>query len=704
MANVDVPVQDLGQNPFIYGFGARPIQQPKADQSGEIRGKAVGSALGEAGRLTEAGTKLAFGTESQAIKEEMHSQYDPVQNNFISRLLRVDDVLKKTGDPDNLINNYSGKYPADIQKLPGTVDQLISMRDNGRVDQSYVDMQKDAIAKNLRAKYGSGMRDVIDGEFARMTREDPANKVIAQLTDNINAYAAQAKAAKDKLGNVILQAVKDGHADPALYFNYQKNPGTGPAALQSIYSQAKVRADLQLDDLKMTNQIKHNQLSKETATQNNDDMLGKELAASFDKIHVQIPGMQASNVSEALTYIYEHPQDPNIEAESRTLSTIIAGARDSYIAQMTQKGNQPFDPNDPNSHTRASIQGSKDYQSSIQEHAKMFEGVVKNLSDKDYGAAYATINNMHARIDAVGSRLLDVHPEYGIIGALNKIAPQYVGTMVTNVLGEISKLDDPTKAYVINGVGTAVAPPPQATSSGVNFNLGTALDQAANKGAAGPEFAVANSAIISGVHQVLIDNKAPLPIRENAANFLYGDPTVADKINDSQVRQGQITPGKSTFLASTVNSQTTQAVKKLGNPETTQKYVEFAKKSVGLTLRPEIEQLSRIAANPQFQIGYDTTNDQFFVHANLTPEQRRMGIRAPQEMGAVQDSVKKINLALRSLNEVNAKLLHEDTKDFLAQFFIESGMDPQVVKNTIGGQFIEALINANRPKVEPVRE
>lgn len=696
MANVEAPVQDLGQNPFIYGYGARPIQQPKADTSGEIMGKTIGSALGEGGKLLEAGSKMAFNTESQAIKENMHAQYDPIQDNFISRLTRVDDVLKRSGDPDNLINNYSGTYPEDIKKLPGTVDQLISLRDNGHVSETYIDMQKDSIAKNLRAKYGSGMRDVIDGEFSRMTREDPANKVVAQLTQDINTYAAQAKSQRDKVSNQVLHAVTQGIVPYSAYQQVLANPNAAPEIMSKIYAHAKAHLDLQDDDLRLRNEAANRTLNKDRMTDRNGTALDKLVGITASNLEIDVPGMSHAHINDVLNNIDKYDDATKIK-----IAQVFRQAGLNFATQARNYGQRPINPDDPNSPTRASF--DPNYDKTIESKRKYFEDMADLILKDKVGLAYSSSQFLQATMSTAGVEAVKNIPGMAAFAELAKLAPNspQLNKFLQGLLTDPQVQSD-MHAYTTSSFATAVTQP-NVTSSGVPFTMGNALDDAARKNIEGP----AASAIISGVKQVLNDPSAPIELRQNAATFLYGDPNAISKVNTSVVQDGQVGGGKSTLLAATVNAQTTQAVKKLGNPEYTQKYIEFAKKSTWLTLAPEIEQLSKMASNPQMQIGYDSDHNQFFVNPNLTPEQRRAGIRVPQEMKSVQDSVTKINLALRSLIDVSSKLTHESVPDFLAQFFVESGMDPELIRNTIGGQFINALINANKkpePRVQEIAD
>ena len=694
MANFDPQSQEQGDNPFIYGYGARPIQQPKSDTSGEILGKAIGKGLDEAGNLVKGASHLGLAVQTADATSGMRQEYDAGTNAFINRLSQVDDVLKRSKDPEGLINNY-GQYPADLKKLPGMVDQLVALRDNGHVSEAYLDMQRDDIAKRYRAKY-PGMRGVIDQEFTRMTREDPANKVIAQLTQDINATAAAAKAQRDKVGNMILSSVGKGIVPFSAYQQYQNNPGAAPEIMGKIYSHAKAHLDLEDSELRTRVELQNRTLSKDKMTDRNGSDLDKLVGINASNLEMDIPGMSHAHIADVMNHIQDLDDATRIK-----VAQVFRMAGANFATQARNMGNKPIDPNDPNSPTRASF--DTNFDKTVESKRKYFDDLAKLIMEDKVGLAYSQAQWMQATMSAKGAEAIKNIPGLAANAELAKIAPnsQYANQFFQKLVTD-QQVSESMHGYV-TGAGFTAVTQPELKTRGMPFTMGNALDDAGRKDIEGPPI----NAIISGAKWVLTNKESTPELRRNAAMFLYGDPEAITKVNTSNVEGNQVTPGKSTLLATTVNAETTNAVKRLGDPARTQEYIDYAKKSTWLTIHPEIEQLSKIAANPQFKISFDTDHNQFSVVPNLTPEQRRAGIRAPDGMKAVQDSVTKINLALRSMIDVSTKLTHESPQDFLAQFFIESGMDPQQVKDTIGGQFIEALINATKkpePHVESIRD
>ena len=100
-----------------------------------------------------------------------------------------------------------------MKGLPNQVQNLAAIRDSGKVSPVYYDMLKDNIAKRYRSEF-PGDRDFIDTEFMHLTWRDPANKVISALTEDINAYAGQAKEARNKLDTKVLDGVTAGDISP----------------------------------------------------------------------------------------------------------------------------------------------------------------------------------------------------------------------------------------------------------------------------------------------------------------------------------------------------------------------------------------------------------------------------------------------------------------------------------------------------------
>lgn len=696
MANFDPQVQPgVGDNPFIYGYGARPIQEPKPNVSGEIEGKTIGKGLDQAGNIIKGAANLAFNVEKENIDTGLHQQYDPVQSEWINRWSKVDDVLHRSGGENLLDETVKQNYPTEIQKLPGMVDQLMGLRDNGKVSTTYLDMQRDAIAKQMRAKY-PGMRDVIDQEFTRMTREDPANKVIQNISADIDAYVSAARAKKDAIGTKVLNGEAAGILPKGSYQAYQNNPQAGSAFLGALHDQNQIKLNLERDDLEMRNKEAHRKITKEDNTQSVYSGLDGLAAGAAVNFSVTLPGMQPMNIGTVMSQI----DSGKLKLEPQqlfALGQIVDGHMSSFISQANLWGTQPFDPNNPKSQSRSSIMGPEEFNKAVLAKAEFFKTIKEHLLNQNTGMAYSVNNwvketQLSAQKDAYAKI-----PGLAAFTALSKEAPNspYMARFAEGFITD-PNVEKGVQALVQGQTATLMTMPKSDTK--YPSTLAEVMDSNSQSGLGGPAYATANDSIVSGLQWALHDPDSPWVIKHNAAHAIYSNPTTITRFNNSEVTdQGTVSPGKSTFLAKAVNTQTTNDIKKLADPQQTLHYIEFAKKSVGNIIWNDVAQLNKVSADPDIKIGWDADKSAFKLlkgpgFASTTDNTKFLTAKN------VQKAITRINLALRSMVEVNQKLTHENMNDFMAEFFIESGMDPELIRGTIGGQFIEALIASQKPQ------
>lgn len=692
MANFDPQVPE--SQPGVYIGWSKTAKAPEANVAGQTIGKSVGSGLSQSGQLFEEGAQNAYRTQEADMKSQLHQQYDPVQKGYIDRLSQLDDVLQKPGY-ESLLSQAPQNYPPEIQKMPGMVDNLISMRDNGKVSSTYIDMTRDTIAKNLRAKY-PGMRDVIDQEFTRMTREDPANKVMQQLTEDINSYASAAREAKDKVGNKLLEGVGAGELDPKIYYGYQKGLVPQEAALTALYRRKSLDANNRSEELSMGVQIKKHELDAMKAGDVNNDFISREAYNTVGNMNLTIPGFQSHNIGGILSEIASGKELD--QGEARLLAQTIEQSRAAFITNTLQKGMQPLDPNNPNSPTRSTAQGGEAYTKAVQEKADAIFGTMGRLfTDKDkFGLGYSLASRFETMQSQMGMRVMQDHPELGYLMEMEKLfgpqsreASDYLHNMMID-----PKITNDLKPYGTDQL-TRMATQPDVKRDGTVFTIGSALDESARKGLNGPEHAALNNGIVSGLMYGMINTKMPPQVRSNAMDAAYW-PTNHDiitKVNPSDVSdQGVIGPGKSTLLSQTVNHEATKTVAEKGTPQQIENYKDYTTASVANTIVPEVATLSRIAEDPSIQYFFNPVTGQFSYKVkplDFTGVPPR-GFSSDNPK-IVQKAITKINLALRSYMDVNERLIHGDVSAFLADF---------LMKNELGSSpLIKAIIAANQQEV-----
>ena len=697
MASFEDPVQDIKPDNYIYW--AQRTQAPKVDVSGETRFATVGKGLTEAGQTIDEAAQSQFKTTEQRMKGEMQTQFDSDTKQWLGSLSRIDDVLNKP-DSERLIQDPS-KLPPELQKLPGTVDGLIGIRDNGHVSPVHQDMLRDTMAKNLRTKY-PGFRDQIDSEFSRLTREDPANKVAQQMMEDINAAAAARKTAHDAVRTKIIEGIttKDGAPlPPELLAQYDAGKITKDQAMGYIYKNNLHINAMKINQLETAQALQAHELTSKVAADKNTDYRNKEVANSVGNLEITIPGFASHNINGILTELQSGKELSDDQAQQVT--RVLTGAMTAVGNRMRFAGTQPLDPDDKNSTTRSAAEGAEAYEKGINTALSPYQDMIRLFTDKDkFAYGYVVKNRVAAQQDAIGAQILKDHPEMGFMaqiekwaGPNSKWATDYFTKNLIN-----PALSDKLKPYSQDQMDKLLVQPDIQTK-GVVFTMDDAIKESTRKGLNGPAYAGLNNGIISGAIWSLTNKDTPPQLRDGAIESLTNpkNQQFLENFTPSQVDQrGAVQPGRSTVLAETANPKVAVAIKKNGTPDQHEGYQEYVRKSVGIALKPEFDTLNKISRDPSIKIGFDTEKDRFFTRptgVNIGLDQRANF--SSDHMKDVDDATTKINLALRSFVDANKPFGKTDVKSFLLQFFETIGMDPKLAHDTLGGQFLEAVKTLN---------
>jgi hypothetical protein len=236
-------------------FWSKPTQEPKPDISGEIKGKAIGTALDEGGSAIREGAQGINAAYEKGIQNTIYAAVDPLRDQYMERLHSTDQALQGRDTPDPLGRDA----PRDVKGLPNTLNTLDSARANGKLSQTDYDARLNALAKEVRAKY-PGYRSYVDEEFKRITGRDSANQYIRSVIQDVDSYQANKKSEGSKLENRILEA---GGKYPGANFYYQKvqqDPDKwGPKAIEWLFhnqaeDHALEMAEKKVNFLKATDQ------------------------------------------------------------------------------------------------------------------------------------------------------------------------------------------------------------------------------------------------------------------------------------------------------------------------------------------------------------------------------------------------------------------------------------------------------------------
>jgi hypothetical protein len=271
MADIATPVQGQPDQPY---FWSRPTSEPKPDISGEIKGKAIGSALQAGGSAVREGVQGITAAYEKGIQNSIYAAVDPVRDAYIGQLHSADQALQGRDTPDPLGRDA----PHDVKGLPRTLGTLDSARQNGKLSQTDYDARLTALAKEIRGKY-PGFRQYVDEEFKRVTGRDSANQYIRSVIGDIDSFIAGKQAKRDSLETHLMTNGLKYHGFDNIYAAYKKNPDlNGPMALKWLNENMAADHDTQEYAANSRAQRDQMQVSKEV-----EDKAFQQYASSSSK-------------------------------------------------------------------------------------------------------------------------------------------------------------------------------------------------------------------------------------------------------------------------------------------------------------------------------------------------------------------------------------------------------------------------------------
>lgn len=721
MAGFDPEVPTI--NPENYMFWSRPIQQPRPDKSGEIAGETIGKGLAESGRLVDAGAEVANKLEQRHIGEDIASAWDPIVNDRIQSLSRIDDVVsgKKPGQ-ESLVPE-SPNMPQEVKNLPSKVDNLIAIRDNGHISDTEFNMLRDRLATQIRTKYPH-QREFIDQEFTRITEREPANKVVSSLTQDINAWAANAKEKMNKdEGRIFNSGI------PGLYQNWKGGKVPTEKALGLIADDKAIKARLERDDLVLRNKAMNRTLQKEDASDHNNDALSADMAQFMQGKFFNIPGMDKESLPQFLT---EWQQGKHPMSDEQAIG--IAQAIDRWDAEWTTQARYMLNKVDSTGKSRADYMGGAEAaEKLIQEKRKQFITLRELFSKEQIPQAVAHKMMVETALQDQEYNLTKNAPASLAIATVNKLYGSQSSAAAEFFTSQIADPNTPQqlKSWVLGTTSGMVSQQPGYSASGGVFTLGEALTTGANKGVTGTDGAKANRAVIKTMADTILNPNTPEPVKVNATNAVYADEDkdLVKAFKNSEVdNNGNIKPGKSTAFSTLVNDKISRSIRKMGNPEISRNYINTSSKWFGNIFHSEIETLNRATANVEgsgiaaavsrsekkpYQVMWDSEHNswhlmykgvdlvspgptiarlEYLSRHGIDSPYSDLGLADRDEIGLLRSSIIKLNAGTQAMAGVFKTFSNkQDMTGFMVQLFMAEGLDPNNSPDSPAGQLLEAM-------------
>lgn len=726
---------------------ARPTQAPITNISGETIGRAKGETFAKLGQGIEQGANLGNTVQEEMISSGMHKEHDQVSSDQIARLGSLYNSITGSASPSVLTGDKqsNNNIPPDLaNKYPGIVNDLIALKANGQVSNLYFDARRDQIAKEYRSAY-PGQRDFIDQENFRMTRSDPANRVISDLTSNINSYMQLAREGQNKEETKLTNAVFQGLITPAQKDEALRT-GNMTKAENIIYSQAKAKRDLEMGELS----LRYQNMKDENVAKKAQGIYGSAVASDIqndlDNVHVPINGQQIGT-NDLVTGLQSGKYQSDTQTKQEISSYLATQQQQSYARQWArmhaigQDGQSWVGRMFQGNETRAKEWLDAQYATTWGHYRDLWDNKETGLVGSVKRAVDAKLDDYKGEIygdDAIGFSIALTN-QLKELSTANPALGQALTNSVIKNTGNLQKHVIPMYERHVGQMVTQTTPTPSATNFPalqVQNRVGNpyTLDQSIkdtfamfDKNPGDPTTTAVpmiNSFITTIPHILAASNIPVSPVKNNVAQAAFSDrdfPSLGRIKRDAIDTQGLPVKGQDWAIAQLTSPKMSQEmVNRIGkeHPERLQEYESFLKTQYSNLMTSDFRELNQMSAIPGVNIGWDSEKHKFFYQLDPKIQARQMAgvgfqggrsttgpamVTSP-DMARLQNALYRINMGADSLYAWG-KASGEDMNGFFAQLFLNSGLDPKIANRaTIGGQMVEAHKSANRKPTEQAKQ
>ena len=694
--------QDI--KPDNYIGWSRPITEPKANVSSEI-------ALKGAGQAIKGGVELGVGLEENTIRNDIYNKVDTLNDNYIQRLSQADSLIG--GQQGDIDQPPKGGTPG-LKKLPDALGTLTAARDNGKMSETYYYQQIYNMAKQMRSQ-NPMFRDYIDNQFSRITKEQPANDMIKSLTQDINAYASNARESRNKVETTITSALKEGLLGPqggSILAGYQSGQLQAEPIMNMIARASARKYNDEVTKVELSNKKDSFELNNELGAAKIAPMINNKIQTYIDTATIPVGG----NL-ENFRQVFQDIQTGKIKTTPEQ-NTTLARAAVAQRADIYQRMWKEINDTDQQGHSiMANVYGGNEVKAKAALALAMqpMDDLVDMYGKGDLSLAKMTEVNIKDIENGAQEKWYN-HSMLGQTVQMTKGLSMIAGNSPafiqwTTQIQPPANLAKEMKGLFTNEVmsmatqstGDTRAPNPgDAIRVGTPITLMDSIEKAKDSGYTGPSAAPMYKGWIDSLALGVANKKLPIPVRVNIAAGLYGpknDALMSQFKPDSIGDRGQRVPGSTSAFVNLVNNRVADSVSLLGDTLYNQSWDDYkntAQKWFADTNQQNLETLNRVSdliKDNKSDIKLNWDSDQSRWNVTLGPYKGTSGEYVNRRTydenyyNEAKMAVDNLNRGIEGLKSITKKDSSFNVNDYLVKLMT----DMQGTRQGLSGFLVQKL-------------
>lgn len=707
-----------------------PQVQPTNDPSylGYSRGisdgygvdKSKGIALETVGKGIEEGVTIADTGIKDYLKNDIRKTVEKQRDDYTQYLETLKGIAQTNqipgaGDGDSIMDaNASMDIPDGLQAGLDRAKNLAAAGNTGnRINDTLYSANLASSASELRNKWG-GYKDYIDEKFAQYSGMNPANAYYKNLMQDINTLAARGNADKNKIDNVILEAVKSGDVDNAdkIWTLHKAGKMSDDEAIHQIYTARAAKASVTAAEAARTARKGDRDDTAAVATRDFTKEFGDKVNRDMSLIQV---GSGTKNLSDAVNVLTAMSQNPD-KADTKQVQAIVTALR-AKRDELYQSGLARAAERDSTGQTYMTRMGGVGkVKEEIEGNLAGLDQYITSVNNQQWGIGTYVQRRMAAQSDVDQRGLLE-HPTLGPpmrkIQTLQKIAPTFGDVFVK--AGLISNVPEDLNNY-FSEKRIDMATQPDFLSSGKATTTKQIMDGIDKKIGSDPKYTPTDIAKLKNevfnIPKTIGDPKAELELKANIARGAFDPENIGVlqgiKMDYYDPTTKKYIPGKYSAYTRMTSPDITDGMDKVrkgvqDGPQIWDNYKNWSQTEFMKLFREDVANLNNLD-DRRLHIGWVSGEGGQPPRMRLLNErgEELQGAPPTPSMGQAMRTVQRINGAMYNLHQVYRKDGEDTNMPILRDMM--TNWTPSEKTSGLPAKVMDAVILANKTKLQKMED
>lgn len=681
--------------------------------------KSTGIGLETAAKGIEEGVSIVDTGIKDYLKDNIRNTVEKQRDDYTSYLTSLKNiaqtnVIPGAGTTDSIMDaNASMDIPDGLQAGLDRAKSLAAASNTGnRINDTLYTANLASAASELRTKWG-GYKDYIDQKFSEYSGMNPANAYYKNLMQDINTLAGKTNVEKNKVSNMLLEAVKAGDVDNAdkIWSLHTAGKISDDQAVTLVFKERSAKAAAVAAEAARVARKGDRDDTAAVATRDFTKEFGDKVNSSMDLIQV---GSGTKSLKDSVNWLTQMAQNPD-QADPKQVQAVVT-AMQAKRSELYNSGLVRATERDSSGQTYATRMGGiNKVKEELEGNLAGLDEYIKSVNNQQWGIGTYIQRRMSAQSDIDQRGLLE-HPTIGLsmrkVQTLQKIAPTFGDVFVK--AGLVGNIPEDLNTY-FSEKRIDAATQPDFLSGKVN-TLKKDFADIDNKIATNPKYSDKDIAKLKNeafnIPKTIADPKAPIEVKANIARHAFDPENIGIlsgiKMDYTDPQTGRTIPGKYSAFTRMTLPDITDGMDKVrkgtqDGPQLWGNYKNWTQTEFQKLFREDIVNLNDIN-DTRLHIGWSSGEGGQPPRMRLLNERGDELTGAPltYSQGRAMRVVARINSGMYNLHQVYRKD-GEDTNMPILQDMLQN-WTPSEKTQGLPAKVMDAIILANKSKLQKMED